>query len=272
VAEADLKSLRESLTPFFFLVSGGNMKSTKWYGLALLPVIGLCIFTVEALANSDAVETGRLLAVLLDAGRTVIADNQPLINDPKRGHKGFTPDVFEQQVTEYFKERMNIDLANLKNARVPEKAKKLLPTLAQVEKMVVSDVQRIINMEGVGYKGFTPTVFATSAVSKLRAYTDVTVKQTMNSPRNPRNAPDPFEAKALAQFADPNYPRHGETIVSEVVDGGKSVRVMLPLYYGKSCLACHGQPKGEKDVSGYTKEGGKEGDLGGAISVKLETK
>lgn len=248
------------------------MKSAKRYGLAFLPIIGLCLVAVEALANSDAVETGRLLAVLLDAGRTVVADHQTLINDPKRGHKGFTPEVFERQVTDYFKERINIDLANLKNARVPEMAKKLLPILVQVEKIVVSDVQRIINMEGVGYKGFTPTVFAASAVSKLRAYTDITVRQTMNAPRNPRNAPDPFEAKVLEQFADPQYPRHGETIVSEVVDGGKSVRVMLPLYYGKSCLSCHGEPKGEKDVSGYAKEGRKEGDLGGAISVKLETK
>ncbi|HLF85664.1 MAG TPA: histidine kinase, partial [Nitrospiria bacterium] len=31
-------------------------------------------------------------------------------------------------------------------------------------------------------------------------------------------------------------------------------------------------PKGEKDISGYAKEGAKEGDLGGAISVKLAVK
>ena len=35
------------------------------------------------------------------------------------------------------------------------------------------------------------------------------------------------------------------------------------------CLRCHGGPKGERDISGYTKEGGKEGELAGAISVKL---
>jgi hypothetical protein len=54
------------------------------------------------------------------------------------------------------------------------------------------------------------------------------------------------------------------------VNGGKAVRVMLPLYYQKACLACHGEPKGERDLSGYPKEGAKEGDLGGAISVKLQ--
>ncbi len=95
------------------------------------------------------------------------------------------------------------------------------------------------------------------------------LKQTMNPPRNPKNTPDEFEAKVLKTFADPNYPRQGEKIVSETVDGGKAIRVMLPLFYGKGCLSCHGEPKGEKDISGYMKEGGKEGDMGGAISVKL---
>jgi len=43
----------------------------------------------------------------------------------------------------------------------------------------------------------------------------------------------------------------------------------LPLFYDKQCLACRGKPKGELDISGYEKEGFKEGDLGGAISVIL---
>jgi len=46
----------------------------------------------------------------------------------------------------------------------------------------------------------------------------------------------------------------------------KVVRV-APIYYEKACLACHGEPKGEIDVSGYPKEGHKEGDLAGAITV-----
>ncbi|MGH7205242.1 MAG: c-type heme family protein [Nitrospiraceae bacterium] len=50
------------------------------------------------------------------------------------------------------------------------------------------------------------------------------------------------------------------------------MRVLLPLFFGKNCLNCHGGPKGERDISGYPKEGGKEGDLGGAISVKLNLK
>ena len=220
-------------------------------------------------ANSEVVETGRLLAILLDAGRVTIGANQSLINDPEKGNKGFTPEVFEKQVIAKFTERANVDLVNLKNEKVPELAKKLLPALVEAEKQVVANNQIVINKQGVGFKGFIPATFGTQAAKKFRDKTGVYLKQTMNPPRNPKNTPDEFEANVLKKFADPSYPRQGEKILSETVDGGKAVRVMLPLFMLKGCLPCHGEPKGEKDISGYMKEGAKEGDLAGAISVKV---
>jgi hypothetical protein len=44
---------------------------------------------------------------------------------------------------------------------------------------------------------------------------------------------------------------------------------MVPEYYATSCLACHGDPKGSLDVTGYPREGRHEGDLGGVISITL---
>ena len=51
------------------------------------------------------------------------------------------------------------------------------------------------------------------------------------------------------------------------VKGKDAFRFILPEYYGKSCLKCHGEPKGERDISGGKKEGGVLGELGGAISL-----
>ncbi len=45
--------------------------------------------------------------------------------------------------------------------------------------------------------------------------------------------------------------------------------MMVPEYYKQSCLACHGEPKGKRDITGGRKEGGKLGELGGAISVVI---
>lgn len=229
---------------------------------------------MPALANQDLVETGRLLAILLDAGRGTVGANQPLINDAGKGDKGFTPEVFEKQLIEKFKARSGVDLANLKAAGVPETAKGLLPELVAASKKTVSANQANINRSGVAYKGFTPAHFGTQAAAEFSAKTGIYLKQTTQDSllRNPKNKADDFEAGMLKKFADAAYPRQGDKILSEPVDGGKAVRVLLPLYYGKGCLGCHGEPKGETDVSGYKKEGAKEGDLGGAVSVKLPVK
>jgi general secretion pathway protein A len=147
----------------------------------------------------------------------------------------------------------------------------MLPQLVGVQKKVVADYQPIINRPGVGFKGFIPATFGTQTTVRYTTKTGNYLKQTAADKilRNPRNKADEFEAAVLATFADPAYPRTGEKIVSEVVDGGKAVRVMLPLFYGKGCLGCHGEPAGERDITGYKRDGYKEGDNGGAISVKL---
>lgn len=240
--------------------------------ILFIGLIGVGVAPATVLADADAVETGRLLAILLDSGRVTVGANLPLINDPEKGDKGFTPEVFEKQLIGKFKERSGVDLANLKNEKVPEMAKKLLPELVDASKKTVADYQPVINKQGVGFKGFIPATFGTQAAAKFTAKSGTYLKQTHNPARNPKNTPDEFELKTLAIFADTSYPRQGEKIISEPVDGGKAVRVMLPLFYGKGCLGCHGEPKGEKDISGYMKEGAKEGDLGGAISVKLTVK
>jgi hypothetical protein len=53
------------------------------------------------------------------------------------------------------------------------------------------------------------------------------------------------------------------------VEGREAFRFLVPEYYQESCLSCHGQPQGELDITGYPKEGGEEGALGGVISVTL---
>ena len=35
------------------------------------------------------------------------------------------------------------------------------------------------------------------------------------------------------------------------------------------CLPCHGDPAGEKDITGYAKEGMAEGDVAGAVSIVM---
>lgn len=224
-----------------------------------------------ALADAESAETGRLLAILLDSGRVTIAGVQALINDETKGDKGFTPEVFEERVVAKFKERSGVDLAKLKTEKAPAQAKQLLPMLVEAGKKVVATYQPILNKQGLAYKNFIPATWGTQAAAIFTARTGTYLKQTTMEEvlRNPRNKADEFEAAVMKKFADPAYPRQGEKVISEAVDGGKATRVLLPLFHVKGCLPCHGEPKGERDISGYIREGAKLGELAGAISVKL---
>jgi hypothetical protein len=236
--------------------------------------LGLCcwVTTAPADSRSDAIETGRLLAILLDSGRVTIAANQALINDPEKGHKGFTRDVFERQLFAAFQTRTGIDLAQLDQARVPAVTKPLLARLIEESKKTVDSYQPAINVPGLKYKGLIPATFGTETATRFQAWSGVYMKQTapIGLVRNPKNKPDEFETGALEKL-EHSSSKDVDGIVSETI-GDTSVRILLPLFYSKSCLGCHGEPKGERDISGYPREGKKEGDLGGAISVKLDFK
>lgn len=216
---------------------------------------------------SEMEHTARLLAILLDSGRYVINENQELFDDPNKENKDFTPEVFEQQLTEMFRSRSGIDLKELNSARLSRSAKEMLTALVAVSKKVVAAAQPEINRKGVGFKGFIPAVFGSRVAGRFTEATGVRLKQTALSPRNPSNAPDDFEKSVLQEFADSSYPR--EKVISEVTAKSKSLRLMFPLYTTRQCLTCHGEPKGELDKTGYPREGLRLGQNAGAISVMI---
>ena len=235
---------------------------------AIVIVHGVTMEWSWAVDRAEAEETARLLAKLLSAGRVVIDRNQQLIDDPRKGDKGFTPDFFEQLLTEEFRRQTKIDLSNLENAPVsivvPPLARELLPALVQASKEVVNDAQVVINQRGIGYKNFIQATYGSQASARFSKKTNVRLKQTTLEPRNPKNTPDEYEASVLKWLA--GRPR-ADAYVSELTHEGKTLRVVMPIYYEKDCLKCHGEPKGDLDISGYPKEGGREGDLAGAITV-----
>ena len=243
----------------------------RYVRIAALVVL-FAISASTAIGNEDVILTGRLLAILLDSGRVTIGSNQSLINDPSKGYKGFTAEVFERQLFDTFQARTGIDLHDISQAAVPEIAKPLLARLIEESKKTVTSYQPAINVAGLKYKGLIPATFGTETAARFRAWSGVYMKQTAPELllRNPKNKPDEFETMMFQKLGQ-NGDNDHDKIVSETVDG-QSIRILLPLFYTRACLGCHGEPKGERDISGYPKEGGREGQLAGAISVKIDVK
>lgn len=198
------------------------------------------------------------------AGRLVVSKNQSLINDPSKGFKGFTPEQYEKEVREEFRRRTEIDIYTV------EPNSYFMKSLHQAHieaKQVIAEAQDQINVPNVGFKRFNPAVFADRLAKKFERTMGIRLKLTSLRNRNPRNLPDTFEKAALERFeAEKRETGHYDEVTEE---GKEYVRYMVPVFLAKSCLTCHGDPVGEPDLAGYKKEGYKEGDLRGAISIRF---
>lgn len=213
-------------------------------------------------------EVAEHLIDLLKIGRGVMSEQMGNINDATKANKGFTGDYIAGQVIERFKKKTKIDL-RIPNA-VPQAP--LYLALVEAEKEVVDEAQPVINRAGIGFKGFIPAVFARKTGENFFRKTGVRLKLTGIDYRNVNNRPDDFEAEVLRMFSDPRHPKGQTYVRNTVLDGRPVLRMMDPEYAAASCLSCHGLPKGGKDITGGHKEGWKEGDLAGAISVVLPLK
>ncbi|MGB0631284.1 MAG: Tll0287-like domain-containing protein, partial [Alphaproteobacteria bacterium] len=216
-------------------------------------------------------ETAIYLAELLRSARIVISAQQTHINNPDIGDKGLTGRVILAKTREIFRQRTGMPLP-LKDEN-DVRTRLLRAQLASIRE-VMDENQRAINRAGVGFKGFVPAVFARLVnerfKEKMGDYAEVKVTPPMNLVRNRRARPDAWERSNIRKnLMAPDWPV-GRIYTEAAEDSGrKAFRVLVPEYYGKGCLSCHGGPKGEIDVTGYPKEGGKEGWLGGAISITL---
>jgi len=231
----------------------------------LIGAVLLCALPVHAAGDNEVAD---LLIKMVQAGRKVVAEHQAAINNPALADKGFTPEVFEKELARRYLETAKYDLSQ--SAKTPQD--KLLQALLQAGKEVVADHQPAINRSGIAYKNFIPAVWARKTGEKFEKATGVRLKLTSANYRYHGNKPDDFESEVLRLFEDKSYPK-GKGYSRTVTQDGKPVlRMIVPEYASKACLSCHGEPKGQRDISGSGKEGWVEGSLAGAISLRMWAK
>ena len=226
---------------------------------------------VNAAPAKDDMAIAQSLAEMLRDARTVISDQQDLINNPQLGDKHLTGKVVLDQAIAKYSKDTGVDPRKLDPA---SREGRLLRAMMGAIVEVVDDNQPTINEKGTGFKGFIPAVFARLVAESFdhlaKGEAEVKVTAPLELVRNRKALPDPWETQVIEKrFLDRAWPA-GKPFSAEVETNGRpAFRVMVPEYYVESCLACHGSPKGQMDITGYPKEGGKLNDLGAAISITL---
>ena len=239
--------------------------------LAAVAAWGAGAAAPRAAAEEDEVRMALSLAKLLQAGRAVISSNQDLINDPSIGDKGLSGEVVLDKTIQNYEQDTGLDPTKVDP---DSRHGRLLRAEMAVIKEVVDENQSFINQEGVGFKAFIPAVFARLVTERLVDKVGEELEIKVTAPpalvRNRKSRPDDWERGIIeSKFLSPEW-KAGEIFYQEQPSRGRDAfRVMVPEYYAQSCLSCHGEPKGEMDITGYPKEGASEGDLGGVISITL---
>ena len=243
------------------------MRSRGALVLAMGMVTMSLVWSVPVKAENE-VEIAEHLIELIKIGRVIVSEQMDNINDASKADKGFTGDYMASQVLERFKKHTKLDL------RIPNVVPQanLYLALVQSEKEVVDEAQPVINRAGISFKGFIPAVFAQRVGEQFYKKFGVHVKLTSIDYRNANNKPDDFETEVLRMFGDSRHPKGKPYVRSSMVDGRPVLRMMGPEYVSQTCLTCHGVPRGKLTMAGMKKDGWKEGDLAGAISIVLPLK
>lgn len=220
---------------------------------------------------SENLLIGKSLADMLLAGETVISREQDRINDPKLGEKGLSGDALIERTREIYRKATGVDPSTVDPA---SRHGRLLRVQMDAIVEVMDANQATINAKATGFKGFIPAVFARlvneAFARRAKGEAEVKVTGPPDRIRNRKARPDAWETDVIkSKLLASSWPR--DQAYSDVVEtrGRPAFRVMVPQYYDETCLACHGSPKGEVDITGYPKEGAKLDELGGVISIIL---
>lgn len=224
-----------------------------------------------ALTDDEKNAIGLEMTKIFRAARGVIAKNQGLINDASKGDKGLSADVVIAKAKENYKAASGSDLKVGDKSSFKGKAQ---TAMLDAIKEVMNNAQPVINEKGKGLKGFLPAIFAkqvADSYNKLMAgKAHIKLTAPKSYVRNRANRPDKWEDNVIeTMFKKPGYEKDKVFAENAKHKGKDAYRLILPEYYKEACLKCHGEPKGAKDITGGKKEGGKLGELGGAISFAI---
>ena len=91
-----------------------------------------------------------------------------------------------------------------------------------------------------GRYGLIPVVAAKRIGQLVAEDLTYSIRHTSIRPRNPANAPDPYEQAVLQRFAEDQNLRHVAEFIR--VNGAPAFRYLQAAHADESCLECHGDP------------------------------
>ncbi len=222
-------------------------------------------FGVKLVEGGGDEEIAGELTKLLKSSRAVLVQNKPLIKNPTGA--GIDTKKFMAITYENYKKSTGNDFAVGSGDKGVAQSF-LIKSIEGVVADVVSGKDTALDPKG----RFLPAIFARKAAARFGELSNGTMYLKLTTRDkflvNPCNKADDWERGVIeGTFLKADW-KKGKTY-SETAkhNGKKAFRLILPEYFKKGCMGCHGGDYGAKIHPG--KVGGSVGELGGAISVAI---
>lgn len=204
------------------------------------------------------------LALFIREARSVVSKRPKFIHNPSEVH--MTPDQFIQLTERNFARSFGKG-----SAQRFEETKMLKHSIRYVIEKAVSGNYKNRWSEGLYQGKFLPARFAGEVALHFSHTPGNRISVKLTAPDrflvNEKNESDDWERKVFNTNFLKDWPKNKS--YTEVVEekNQKIFRFMLPEYYKRDCIGCHGGEEGRRIHKG--KVSGMLGDIGGAISVSI---
>ncbi|OUR99839.1 hypothetical protein A9Q84_02080 [Halobacteriovorax marinus] len=242
------------------------------------------LLPMEMVSADDNKTLSYHLTSYFRASRAVVTKNKSLIVTPKGVLKGMTPAEYAEKFIGKTNKRYKRVTSDKFDTSDPVKAHLVESIRMTIEKAVKGQFDGdflyspdTYFKEGAKkYDGkFLPARFAVEVMNTFSARNNGKIVLKLTAPSallvKKSNAPDDWENRVIETiFKRADYEKG--TPFSEVVlvKGKKAFRQIIPEYYNKKCMGCHGGEANQDGINIHQKDVvGTKGQLGGAISVMI---
>ncbi len=252
-----------------------------------LSIMAILLFTSPEIIAAEEEKMAFQLATLFRSSRAVVAKNKTLIGDPVSALAGKSSDDFVKgflkKTKKNYRRSTGAKFPKADNTALGEARGHLVDSIRAIIKKAVNGGFKESFMyssdqyfkEGAKkYDAkFLPARYATEVMKEFSSRTGGKILLKLTAPQNllvkKSNAPDGFEAKVIDTiFSKAGYEKGAPYSEDTKYNGEAAYRQVIPEYYKKGCIGCHGSAAGQDGANIHQSGiGASKGDLGGAISI-----
>jgi len=252
-----------------------------------LSILALLLWSEPEIWAADDEKMAFQLATLFRSSRAVVTKNKTLIGDPQKSLKGKSEDAFVndflKKTKKNYRRSTGASFPIPDNTPLGEARGHLIDSIKVIIKKAVTGgySKKFMYSSDAYFKEgskkyddkFLPARYATEVMKEFSSRTGGRILLKLTAPQKvlvkKSNAPDGFEAKVIETiFSKAGYEKGAPYSEMTKFEGKEAYRQLIPEYYKKGCIGCHGSKAGQDGPNIHQSGiGSSIGDLGGAISI-----